>query len=334
MLNNTNSSKHLDKMVIYVFAATFLLSATVFAVKYNKYAPCEEVNFSIETNNFRVGNIIRFQDNTQGAKTWEWHFDDSTSTSSSKTPMHIYKKPGEYKVLLKVNGICEKTELVTIKPKKIVVDSTKFPVFTIPESIVVGDTLKIQDQTQNATTWEWRFGETANVNSTHKNPGYVYSEPGLKTISLIVNGNLNYITKKKINVLPKPEIEEPTIADVPDNDDAWKIKHKPMVDLLEIKDKPADAPTEKVVPYISEADLQQKLLQLADEKLKPNAFLDYLCGDINKNIIVNGKSQSFLVFCEKIKGKNIKFKELNIIRDNGSNCIKTMTIEWKKKGLF
>ncbi|MGB1309499.1 MAG: PKD domain-containing protein, partial [Oceanihabitans sp.] len=271
MLNNINTSNHLDKMVVYLFAATFLVSATVFAIKYTQYTPCEDVRFTINAKDFTVDKIIRFEDNTNGAKSWEWHFGDSTITSQNKTPIHVFKKPGEYKVHLRVNGICEKTEIVAIKARKVNIDSTKFPVFSIPESIVVGEPLKIIDQTINAKTWEWRFGETAKVNATEKEPEYTYTEPGLKTISLIVNGNLNYITKKKINVLPKI-VKEEVIAAVPDNDDAWKIKNKPNNDIIGIKDKPADEPKEKEIPYISEAAFEKKLLKLADEKLNPSAF--------------------------------------------------------------
>ena len=73
---------------------------------------------------------------------------------------------------------------------------------------------------------------------------------------------------------------------------------------------------------------------ISEEKLNANAFSEYLCGEINKSIVVNGKTTTFLVFCETIKGKNLKIRDLTVYRDKGSNCIKTVTINHRKFGIF
>ena len=85
--------------------------------------------------------------------------------------------------------------------KQQILDSTKFPVFDIPESIRVGESLILKDETDNASTWEWRFGETPRVDAESRTASYVYKESGLYTVKLIVNGDVEYMTKKKINVL-------------------------------------------------------------------------------------------------------------------------------------
>jgi len=325
-----NTSTHLDKSVIYIFLGVFFLSASVFAYKYSKYAPCEDIKFHINTNNYTIGSLIKFEDLTDGATDWQWDFGDSTLIATQQKPLHVYYKPGEYNVRLLVNGICEQSETITILQKKELLDSTKFPVFNIPKSIQVGRTLTVEDKTENASSWEWRFGETADVNAKTKLASYIYKEPGFKTISLIVNGELKYISKQKIEVLPLKEAPKNTFIDIPDapSKPIWNIKEAPETST--IKDKPK---TPKLVPYIGHEDFKQKLILVSKEKMSPNQFADYFCGDVNKPIIVNGKNTTFLVFCEKIKDKKIKIKNFEIFREKGSNCIKTITIDYKKSGL-
>lgn len=335
MSSDKNMTNHIDKLVIYLFIAAFLISAGTFAFRYSKYAPCDEVLFTVNAKDFRAGEMIKFKDNTTGAAEWKWEFGDSTVSSYQKDPLHVFKKEGEYKVRLIVNNICERVETVVIKEKLTLLDSTKFPVFTLPESIRVGQTLNVKDETDNASTWEWRFGESATIDADTERAEYVYEEAGLKTVSLVVNGDLTYITKKRINVTPIPgEKKNITEIDVPKREKGWNIKRAPK-DAM-IKDKPGDAGQHKptVVPYINERDFEIKLNLISKEKTTPQAFSEYFCGDINKPVVVNGKNTTFLVFCEKIRDRGIKIKKLNLFRDKGSNCIKTIIVDYKKTGLF
>ena len=329
MSNNNQNMQHLDKSVIYLFLATFLISASVLAYKYTKYSPCEDVSYEVKAQRYTIGELIKFNDGTIGATSWHWDFGDNTTAQTQKEAIHNYKRPGEYVVTLIVNNTCERTKTITINDKKVVIDSTKFPVFEIPKSIMVGKTLRVEDKTLNATTWEWRFGETAGSNAKTKNAKYEYKEPGLKTISLIVNGDLKYITKKRIEVIPTPESKktftEPIVNTKPKG---WNIKLKPEIGIEKVKNSP------KVVPYISDLEFANKIILVSQEKMSPKQFSEYFCGDVNKPVIVNGKNTTFLVFCEKIKDKKIKLKKVELFRNKGSNCIKTITVDYKKTGLF
>jgi PKD repeat protein len=40
---------------------------------------------------------------TRGKKSWRWEFGDGT-VSTERNPLHIYEKPGEYVVVLAVEG--------------------------------------------------------------------------------------------------------------------------------------------------------------------------------------------------------------------------------------
>ncbi len=329
MSNNNQNMLHLDKSVIYLFLAAFLVSATVLAYKYIKFSPCEEVSFDIKAQKYTIGELIKFNDGTIGATNWRWDFGDKTPLFTQKEALHIYKQPGEYVVTLIVNNTCESTKTITIKDKEVVIDSTKFPVFEIPKSIMFGKTLSVEDKTPNATTWEWRFGETAGSNANTRKAKYVFIEPGLKTVSLIVNGDLKYITKKRIEVIPTPESKKVVVEPIAQKKPkGWNIKLKPENDVKNKKSSP------KVVPYISDKEFANKIILVSQEKMSPKQFSEYFCGDVNKPVIVNGKNTTFLVFCEKIKDKKIKLKKVELFRDKGSNCIKTVTLDYKKPGLF
>ena len=322
-----NTTHHLEKSVIYIFLVVFLLSVSVFAYKYSKYAPCENVNFNTNSNDFTIGSLIKFEDRTEGAMNWQWDFGDNSLESTKKKPLHIYKEPGEYQVRLLVNGTCEQIESITILPKKELLDASKFPVFSIPKKLNVGEELVVTDKTKHAVSWEWRFGETAEANATTKVASYTYKKPGLKTVSLIVNGELKYNSKQQIEIIPLEETVD-AIYDIPSKP-IKGIKYKP--ETL-IKDEPNS--TSKLVPYIRDKDFEDKVMLIAEEKMNPNQLSEYFCNDINKPIIVNGKNTTFLIFCERVKGKSIKIKDLKISRVKGSNCIDIITIDYRRGGLF
>ncbi|MFD0862850.1 PKD domain-containing protein [Sungkyunkwania multivorans] len=318
---------HLDKNVIIFFLMVMLASATAFTYKFIDYEPCEEVVMEVPEDELRVGDVVRFKDNTANVKDRVWNFGDSTDISKRITPSHIYKKPGEYQVTLTVNGKCEAVKLITIREKPFVLDSSKLARFDIPETIKLGTVLKVEDETPNSVSREWRFGETASVNSTDKVAEYTYATPGLKTILLVVNGDVKHSTKKKLNVLPveKPK-EKVTITKIPTRKISG-IKEAPK----DIKDAPS-TPVAECTP-ISTNSMKSKLILLSQNKLGPEAFKPYLNGDLNLSVVANKKKMTFIELCEKIRDKKIKIKSLFI--DKGDNkCVRTMTINYSRTGLF
>lgn len=309
---NKHTVEFLDRNVIFVFIGTFVIFGSILLYNFLTYFPCEEVTFSVKAQKFEVGALIKFSAETPDAENWKWDFGDQT-IESSKEALHIYNEPGNYDVTLRVNSNCEITKSIIILEKEVVIDSTKFPVFELPKTIRLGQTLTVEDQTPNASSWEWRFGETASANAVTQRARYKFKEPGLKTVSLVVNGDLNYITKKRIEVLP--------IA---------KRTQNPNPPVFE--DNLKSAP--KTVPYINEVDFANKLLLVSEGTLSSKEFSNYFCGDLNKNIIVNGKNTTFLLFCEKIYDTKIKLKKIELFRNEGSNCVKTIIVDYKKTFLF
>ncbi len=336
MSKSNNESMHLDKLVIYLFIGAFLISAVSLAFKITKSASCGEVFFNHDSSSstYRAGESIIFSDKTDGAEKWKWEFGDSTEVDNTKDPTHVYKNAGVYEIKLLVNGICKKTESITIKDKRIIRDSTKYPVFTLPATIKVGQTLKVKDETENADTWEWRFGVNASVDSKEKRAEYVYEEAGLRTVSLIVNGLDEYQMRKRIEVIPiggkKSRITE--IGETRER--GWDIPDAPPTSEEEgVAVKKTEDGKPLPVPYINDRLFGLQLLEIAKEKVRPQDLgRKYFCGELDMPIYVNTKKTTFLEFCESIKGKK-KLKNLDVVIIRGKipvNCIESITITYKK----
>ena len=318
MSTKNKMSNHIDKSVTHFFIIAFFVSASVLAYKATKYSPCKEVKFDIKTKEFVEGKLIKFVDNTANAVSWEWNFGDGSKYTNNKEALHIFKKPGEYNVSLLVNGICQETRKLVIKEKEFMIDSTKLAVFNLPKSIRVGKELVVSDKTANASTWEWRFGETAGANSTKKLARYTYETPGLKTVSLVVNGDIRHATNKKIEVLPAKKERNRINVIAPVKRTVNRISDAPTSEAL--------GAGPKIIPYISNKSFKNKLNLVARKKLSANAFKEYLCGDLNKSIVVNGEETTFLKLCEIIAIKKLRIKEVKLYREDG-NCIKNITIK-------
>jgi len=322
-------SDHIDKSVLRLFLIVFLISVSVLAYRINEYTPCKKVEFNILTDDHTEGVLIKFRDETANANTWEWDFGDSTKVETNKEILHSFKNPGEYNVTLKINGICEDIKQITIKEKPFIIDQTKLPVFSLPKSIKLGETLKVVDKTPNARTWEWRFGETEGVNSVKRTAEYVFEKGGLKTVALVVNGDLKHVKSKQIRVIDEKEDKKREAVDKVKRTVGRVIKDDPTVNALgeegggEVEVEEDEGP--KSVPNISENEFKSKLNLVARKQLDPSVFKEYFCGDLNKQIIVNGESTKFLELCELIKSKNIKIKEVKLYKED-NNCIKDITI--------
>ncbi len=339
--DHTAASKYIDKNVIYFLLIMLLFSSTILAYQIFSSFPCEEVKISVDAKEYRVGELITFIDYTEGSTIRKWDFGDNSKGSTKREALHVFDKPGLYQIQLFVNNTCSIDREISIQEKKFVLDTTKVPELSLPDKIVVGELLTVADATENAYSWEWRFGETARANATTKEASYRFEEPGLKTVSLIVNGDIEHIAKKRITVLPK-EIKKEEIRviksapKITQEDLGWDIPYEPEERKKAAKKEATKVVKEKISPYISEPAFKKRLLQFSKGNGSEKQFAPYFCGDIDKGIIVNGKRTTFLLFCQKIKRKPIDIKQLTLFRNKGSNCIQNANITYKKgiTGLF
>ena len=60
------------------------------------------IDFSYSPETPRAGETVTFSNLSTSGEEWEWTFGDG-STATLKSPTHVYKKPGTYRVVLKVD---------------------------------------------------------------------------------------------------------------------------------------------------------------------------------------------------------------------------------------
>ena len=337
-----HSSNHIDKNIILLFLSVIIVSVGVFSYKFFNQNPCEIVNFEINASQYRVGEIIRFKDFSENVEQREWLFGDNSESRYTVDPFHTYEEPGTYSVTLIVNENCQIEQDIVIKEKLVIIDSTRIANFEIPNTIEVGELLKATDNTKKATSWEWRFGETSEVNSTFQNPTYIYKTPGLKVVTLIVNGDPDYSSQKKITVLDKKEVVAPKTTKnivIQNRERESNLNYRPEAiskapkvteaPKPEIKEEPkVEQPKVEKAPGIGRKAFAKKVIGVSEEKATANDFKQYMCGNLLVTTMYKGKKTTFLEFCEKIKGKKrLKIKSLEIFKNEKSNCIEYISID-------
>lgn len=135
------------------------------------------VSFSSNVTMGKIPLTVKFTDQSGNATAWKWDFGDGTN-STQQNPMHTYSAKGNYTVTLTVNNSYGSNILT----KNNYISATK------PDDDVLGDyapfTVKFMDQSENATSWKWDFGD--GNSSTIQNPTYTYNKVGLYTVTLTV----------------------------------------------------------------------------------------------------------------------------------------------------
>lgn len=133
---------------------------------------------------------------------YTWSFGDGNS-SNQTSPVHPYTAPGSYPVQLVVadaNGCLDSISLnLDLFPLPIA-DFLVNP--AVPGWIALDQPAFFTDQSQNAVSWQWTFGDGAVANET--NPQHIYEVPGDYCVSLIVenaNGCLDSTKQCSLEVL-------------------------------------------------------------------------------------------------------------------------------------
>jgi hypothetical protein len=346
----------MDKRVYYFFTFVFIAAAGSFSFRYTNYEPCVDVDFAFDQLEPKAGSAIQFRANSEGAKEWEWDFGDDTGIANQKNELHVFEEPGFYEVTLKINNRCELTKPIYVEANTKVLDSTKFPEFSLPKSIKVGEILVVTDQSKRGRSWEWRFGETAKANATTKTAQHFYGRPGVYTVSLLINDEIDYLVKKTIQVRPNKTFERPKeiatkntlnlpdapevlIDEAPDTKNGLNFEKQnnlPEVvakpEVKKITETPKESKKEEEKkdnrPTLDENLIRVGLQKISTNGMMPEAFAEYFCEDKNPLVIANGKSDTFQSFSKFIKGKKVIIK--NITWGTGKKCIYSFDINYTR----
>lgn len=324
-----------DRTILLTLGLTCLIGLFITGYKHITFQNCSSVNFVVRNGELVAGKLVSFKGQTLGADEWKWTFGDKSETATTQEALHVYQHPGEYQVTLQVNSSCSYSRKVTIHKNKPVTNTSRYPTFSMPATANVGDEVQFTDNTEGAQKWEWSFGESMQVDATTQNPTYVFQSSGIKTITLIVNGKEKYATKKSITVFAEP-IEKPEFDLAPPQ----KVELKTQIpkDTIQISEVPAAPPLQPIQPQkkpeLSRIQLEDYLLQIAEEKKKPSILNPYTCNGFNTRVRANGEELRLNALLQQFTGKKVKIKNLDIVKQKGTGCIDYIKIDYKKNKLF
>ncbi len=147
-----------------------------------QYKEVPEAGFAVDVTEGCMPLKVRFTDQSIGAKTYHWDFNDGTTTDI-RNPIHTFELPGNYNVVLTVPGPDGKDTQFSKLIK--VYDHPKADFDAAPTLVFLpDDVVRFRNFSIDAVKWSWTFGDGGL--SEEKNPEYRYSDEGWYTISLNV----------------------------------------------------------------------------------------------------------------------------------------------------
>lgn len=335
-----------DYRILGLFIALMLIGTIFFFSKAINNVDCENSTFYVVAKNRLEGETIEFYNETPNASTWKWDFGDNSKNEYEKNTTHIYKKSGKYRVTLTLNDNCITYKDVVIKSVGDLSKKIKVPEIIAPKVVKVGEEV-LFDYYYSGTdifSWEWSFGESSRLDNTDSNPTHIYRTPGIKKVTLIINGNINSITS--LTILVKPQEQAITQAYAEDVEiKPLKLRKGPaQIDPAEefAMTLPVVPPSSKKkqkesqksalnAPSISEEQFEILLHQVAKQSKTKDDFGAFLCNDFKIPVLINdSKIMPFDEFCKKLIGKTLKISKIRLTT-NENNCIINVEITYKIK---
>ncbi|MEI9933742.1 MAG: PKD domain-containing protein [Ferruginibacter sp.] len=155
-------------------------------------------------------HIIAFNNSTTGATQFTWNFGDGSTdliTNNNQSPViHTFSNPGVYNIAIQLTNGCSDTTVYT----QATVYTKPTASFSTSTSYCIDDTVKVNNNSLNATNYNWFWGD--GTNSTDINPTHVYTKAGSYIIYLRAEKTNNaglvcYDTIiKTVNILAKPPV--------------------------------------------------------------------------------------------------------------------------------
>ncbi len=277
--------KTVDKGVFIVLLLLIFVGAIILVMRFLLANNCPDADFTMSNKSPRINELVTFNFTNPEAKTWQWDFGDNSSFGSHSVESHIYLMPGKYTVRLRTNGSadCDKVAFIDVKTKEIVIETKVEKVLPMPEIegtkiTYVGIPVKFKEISGTATSWEWFFSETGRVDSKEQNPTYTFREPGLKKVTLIINGD-SEIAQFEVKVNPKQIIYVPPPPS---------------------KDKKNTEPVTQKAPQINDEKFKSMLKKIADREISSEEFDKYINGYFSMSIKVNNKVIEFDSYLKRL----------------------------------
>ncbi len=150
---------------------------------------------------------------------YAWDFGDG-NTATGAAPLHCYADPGSYSVSVTATDIngCSNTlqrpDLITVRPSPTAAFNPSDMVTTLDRS-----TVQFMDQSTDAQSWFWQFGDADSTTSTSPSPDFRFSAVDCYTVALTVTNAeaCTDTTSREICIVDVPAVFIPN-SFTPDGD--------------------------------------------------------------------------------------------------------------------
>jgi gliding motility-associated-like protein len=200
----------------------------VSAAKAVTVTPGSLAAFDVQPPGGCVPATVQFVNQSENANTYKWTFGDG-QVSTDANPQHVYGNTGNYTVTLEVSnygqcpGTLTKTDVINVSTPPTVAFTS------VPDTNTIVDVhqanFAFANQSQNATSYLWKFGDGGS--STLTDPSHKYELAGNYSVTLYaMNGAcIDSVTHQYYKVIPDKEFIVPN-AFSPNGDginDRWEI---------------------------------------------------------------------------------------------------------------
>ncbi len=333
-MHNKSIKTHFDRNVFLTFLVLLIGGLSLFSFKLNRKVDCSGVGFDIISSSYTIDDLIEFKSTDASGVDWSWDFGDDSTPMFRSGVVHQFKEPGTYKVTLEMNGQCVATKEVVIAKRRILISPKLIPTINYPKNIRVGDEVVFSNDSPFAESWQWSFGETMRIDGTAKEETYSFKRPGEKTVLLVVNGDNRHEAKQRITVLPakKKKKKKPVTYKADPIETVLKdqIDKKPVEEV-----KPTEVSEETPRIEVSSEEMRQMLMGYSVRTIDDIAIRNYFCYTSIPVFNKNGARKTVNQLFRDIRDVKIELKDLKLVRDSKTGCIKSMTVDLRtKKGLF
>ncbi len=167
----------------------------------------EPCNLKGDYQFYTSGSTVKFFGSSNNGTYYDWDFGDGT-TGSGKDLYHVYKKPGTYKVCVKIT---DKTRKCTVKVCKTIVIVEPCRVtgdFSWTKGTTAGS-FKFKGISTGGYYYVWSFGD--GTSGTGVDPSHTYTKPGTYTVCLTIYSKNEKCKTKICKTLVVPTSQEKCI---------------------------------------------------------------------------------------------------------------------------
>ena len=154
------------------------------------------IDFSYSPTEPRAGQSVQFSNLSDSGEEWSWTFGDG-ATSTIKSPSHTYKKPGTYRVILKVDNKSSWTEV-----KELTVYDT-VPTFVCADTVfsIYTDykfTANVYNPYNYTIEYEWTLTDSVvSLNGDVLTCYFTQPDDSAEiSLRIIINGDTTNVTKR------------------------------------------------------------------------------------------------------------------------------------------